>query len=248
MNSEAEEVAGLLRRGSGSVVAFTGAGISAEVGVPTFRGKGGLWDKYDPEELATPQAFRRNPELVWDWYRWRMSLIREVRPSLAHEVLARWEREGIVMGVVTQNVDGLHQEAGSVNVVELHGSIWRIRCTSCGLKIDLGFGNIPDKVPPICSCNSLMRPDVVWFHEPLPLDAWSRAEGMMREARVVLVIGTSGLVMPAASLPLISLKHGATLVEINPEETNLSGFARFRMRKGASEALLSIDRYLGGTS
>ncbi|MCS7103591.1 MAG: NAD-dependent deacylase [Candidatus Korarchaeum sp.] len=248
MSSDAEEIAELIKRNLGKVVAFTGAGISAESGVPTFRGRGGLWDKYNPEELATPQAFRKNPELVWEWYKWRMSLIREVRPSSAHEVLAGWERKGVLMGVVTQNVDGLHREAGSVNLVELHGSIWRIRCISCNIKIDLRFGEIPDKIPPVCSCGSLMRPDVVWFYEPLPSDAWSKAEGMMREAEVVLVIGTSGLVIPAASLPLIALERGATLVEVNPEETNLSSFMRFRMRMGASEALRSIDRYLGGTT
>lgn len=248
MVSDAEAVAELLRRSSGKVVAFTGAGISAEVGIPTFRGKGGLWENYDPEELATPQAFRRNPELVWRWYEWRMSLIREVRHGLAHEILARWEKEGILMGVVTQNVDGLHREAGSINLVELHGSIWRIRCSSCGLRVDLGFGRVPDVIPPVCSCGSLMRPDVVWFHEPLPREPWSKAEGMMRRAEVVLVIGTSGLVMPAASLPLVALRCGATLIEVNPEETNLSEFARFKMRMGASEALRSIDRNLGGTA
>lgn len=239
-------VADLMRRNANRVVAFTGAGISAEVGIPTFRGRGGLWERYNPEELATPQAFRRDPELVWRWYAWRMSLIGRARPGPAHEVLARWEREGMLMGVVTQNVDGLHRLAGSVNVVELHGSIWRLRCTSCGIRRELGFGNIPERIPPVCGCGSIMRPDVVWFHEPLPSEAWSEAEEMMRRASVVLVIGTSGLVMPAASLPIKALERGAILVEVNPEETSLSGLARFRIRKGAGEALLSIDRCLGG--
>ncbi len=248
MSSEELKVAELVKRSSGRVIAFTGAGISAEVGIPTFRGRDGLWERYDPEELATPRAFRRNPELVWRWYAWRMSLIREARPSPAHELLARWESEGMLMGVVTQNIDGLHREAGSINLVELHGSIWRMRCTSCDLKLDLGFGRIPEEIPPVCSCGSIMRPDVVWFHEPLPSDAWSRAEELMGKAEVVLVIGTSGLVMPAASLPLMALGRGAILVEINPEETNLSRFARFRIRKGASEALQGVNRYLGGIS
>lgn len=247
MRFEISEAAREIKRNVGRVVAFTGAGISAEAGIPTFRGRSGLWEKYDPEELATPQAFRRNPSLVWEWYSWRMKLIGEAKPTRAHEVLADWERRGILMGVVTQNVDGLHQRAGSVKVVELHGSIWRLKCVGCGNKVHLGFGNLPPEIPPRCeSCGSLMRPDVVWFYEPLPLDAWANAERMMREAGLVLIIGTSGLVMPAASLPIEALRYGALLIEVNPEETNLSKFAKFKIREGASRALEAMNEQLEG--
>lgn len=247
MSFDVSEAAREIRKYAGRVVAFTGAGISAEAGIPTFRGKGGLWEKYDPEELATPQAFRRNPGLVWEWYAWRMRIIGNAKPTRAHEVLAEWEGRGILRGVVTQNVDGLHQRAGSMNVVELHGSIWRIKCTQCGNKVELGFGNLPPEIPPKCgSCGSLMRPDVVWFYELLPEDAWRRAEAIIVEARVVLIIGTSGLVMPAASLPLKALNSGASLIEVNPEETNLSRFAKFRIMEGASRALESMNEQLEG--
>jgi NAD-dependent deacetylase len=246
---ELRSVAELIRRNSGKVVAFTGAGISAEAGIPTFRGKGGLWERYNPEELATPQAFFRDPKLVWDWYLWRMSIIARARPTPAHEILALWEDKGILRGVVTQNVDGLHQRAGSKNLVELHGSIWRIRCTSCSNKVYLGFGNLPGRVPPECDrCGSIMRPDVVWFYEPLPRDEWMRAEDMIRSASLLLIIGTSGLVMPAATLPIIALQNRATLVEINPEETNLSSLAKFRMREGASRVLIALNEILEGIS
>ena len=226
-------------------MAFTGAGASAEAGIPTFRGKGGLWDKYKPEELATPHAFSKDPKKVWEWYKWRMSIISRAKPTRAHEVLAKWEERGISMGVVTQNVDGLHQVAGSKNVVELHGSVWRVRCSSCGIKYDLEFGRIPEEELPTCRrCHGLLRPDVVWFGEPIPHDQFNRAQKMFSEAEVILVIGTSGAVMPAAMLPINAAMEGKVLIEINPEETNLSSFSTIKIREPAGKAFDKLDKIL----
>lgn len=240
---ECKEAASLIKEYRGSIVAFTGAGASAEAGIPTFRGKDGLWNRYRPEELATPYAFATNPRRVWEWYKWRMSIIAKAQPTMAHKVLANWERDGILMGVVTQNVDGLHQRAGSFKVIELHGSIWRVRCTSCGIRRDLGFGNIPKEDIPRCDeCGNILRPDVVWFQEPVPLDQFQRAEELFSEAKVILVIGTSGVVMPAALLPINAAREGKILIEVNPEETNLSDLARVRIREPAGKAFEHLAR------
>ncbi len=221
----------LMRENWGRVVAFTGAGISAEAGIPTFRGENGLWRRYRPEELATPQAFRRDPRRVWSWYRWRMSLIAGAEPTRAHRILAEWERKGLLLGVVTQNVDGLHQRAGSRRVIELHGSIWRVRCTKCGSRFDLGFGNVPEEELPRCAlCGGLLRPDVVWFGEQVSTDSFLEAQELFSRAEVVLSIGTSGAVMPASMLPIDAVERGKILVEVNPEETNLSSLAAVRLR------------------
>ncbi len=170
-----------------------------------------------------------------------MSLIAKAEPTLAHRILAEWEDKGGLMGIVTQNVDGLHQRAGSLNVIELHGSIWRVRCTSCGKRYNLGFGNIPKEDLPRCKeCGGLLRPDVVWFQEPIPLDQFKKAEELFSNAQVILVIGTSGLVMPAALLPINASREGKILIEINPEETNLSELAQIKVREPASKALNNI--------
>ena len=245
--AKCERAAEIINDHAKRVLAFTGAGISKEAGIPTFRGEDGLWRKYRAEDLATPEAFDRNPRLVWGWYRWRMGIISKAKPTLAHNVLAHWEEEGILMGVVTQNVDGLHRLAGSKRLVELHGNIWRMRCSSCGRKVDLGFGNIPDKDLPICeSCGSLMRPDVVWFGEPLPMNALMEAEAMFNEAEVVLVVGTSGVVMPAALFPIRAAQEGKILIEVNPEATNLSRYSQIVLRSGAGEAFDCLSRLVEG--
>jgi len=211
------------------VVALTGAGISAESGVPTFRGANGLWRNFPPEKLATPEAFAENPRLVWEWYDWRRSIIREARPNAGHLALVELERRKTAQGataftLVTQNVDGLHDRAGNRNTVKLHGDLWLVRCTGCGA-VERNEEVPLRGLPPHCRCGALLRPGVVWFGEPLPPDAWERAARASSSARIFLVIGTSGLVYPAASLPEIARRHGAYLVEINIEPTLLSSLA-----------------------
>ena len=203
------------------VVALTGAGISAESGVPTFRGEGGLWRDYRAEDLATPDAFRRDPELVWEWYDWRRGLIAGCRPNRGHETLALWEGRFESCRVVTQNVDGLHRAAGSRGVICLHGDIWTVRCTGCGFEtVDL-TAPLPE-LPPRCRCGGLLRPGVVWFGEALPEKAFEAALEAVSRADVVLVAGTSGLVYPAAGLPAAARSAGTFLVEINLGRTPLS--------------------------
>ena len=207
--------------GSVRAVALTGAGVSAESGVPTFRGSEGLWRNFRPEDLATPGAFERDPALVWQWYDWRRKKISEVKPNPAHRALAQIEKGHPGFTLITQNVDGLHTLAGSTNVLELHGSIWRVRCTGCGtVKEDR---TLPIKTPPVCGCGGIMRPDVVWFGEMLPEAVIEKAFEAASNADFMMVVGTSGVVQPAASLAFRAREAGAYLVEINPESTPLSG-------------------------
>jgi len=220
-------------------VVFTGAGMSAESGVPTFWGSGGLWEKYRPEELATPEAFARDPVLVWKWYKWRQELVYNARPNPGHYAIARLEEAGVVKAVVTQNVDGLHQRAGSKRVVELHGSLWRARCTKCGAVYKLE--KPVEEVPPRCPrCGSLLRPDVVWFGEQLPQEAWEEAVRLMAASDVVIVVGTSGVVYPAAYLPKLAKESGAAVVEINVEETAITPIADVFIRGKAGEVLPNL--------
>jgi NAD-dependent deacetylase len=194
-----------------SVVALTGAGISAESGIPTFRGAGGLWNDYRPEDLATPQAFARDPRLVWEWYSWRQGLVAAAEPNAGHRALVRID--GIT--VVTQNVDGLHARAGTPDPIELHGSLWRVRCTECGNERTI---TEPIEGLPTCAeCGALERPGVVWFGEELPYEPFELALDALRQADVVLVVGTSGVVQPAASLVEVARARGATVIDVNPE-------------------------------
>ncbi len=219
------------------LVVLTGAGISAESGVPTFRGEEGLWRDYSPEELATPEAFRRDPDLVWRWYAWRRELIAACRPNAAHETLAEMERALSDVTLITQNVDGLHQAAGSERVLELHGNIWRLRCTRCDDLTEDHRVPLPD-LPPRCpTCDGLLRPDVVWFGESLPREILDAAWAAATRCRTMLVVGTSAVVQPAASLPLVALRNGARLVEINPQETPVSEHADVLLREPAGDAL-----------
>src|SRR5574342_704349 len=185
------------------VLALTGAGISAESGVPTFRGHEGLWRQFRPEDLATPQAFARDPRLVWEWYAWRRERIGDVRPNAGHEALARLEARVPEFLLATQNVDGLHASAGSRRLIELHGSIWQLRCVGCGLSRE--ERGVLGELPPRCACGALLRPGVVWFGENLPEDGLLKAFEAARAADVVLVVGTSSLVYPAAALPQAGL-------------------------------------------
>ena len=219
------------------LVALTGAGISAESGVPTFRGEEGLWRDYSPQDLATPSAFRRDPKLVWEWYTWRRELIGSCHPNAAHRTLADVEQALTNVTLVTQNVDGLHHAAGSQHVLELHGNIWRLRCTRCGKITEDHRITLPD-LPPHCSaCDGLLRPDVVWFGESLPREVLDAAWAAAGRCGTMLVIGTSALVEPAASLPLVAVRKGAGLVEINPQVTPLSKHAHQVLREPAGEAL-----------
>ncbi|RMG66857.1 MAG: NAD-dependent deacylase [Calditrichaeota bacterium] len=228
-----------------SVVALTGAGVSAASGVPTFRGKDGLWNKFDPRELASVEAFMKNPELVWEWYNWRRQLIQKVKPNLAHYALVDLERIVPEFHLITQNVDNLHRLAGSKNVIELHGNILRNRCLACNKPFQ---GEIPEKgaLPRCPHCGGLIRPDVVWFGEVLPVEALEKAQEVAAEAEIFLAIGTSATVEPAASLPYLAKGNGALLVEINPEETPLSSVADEVIREAADQALprliMALDR------
>ena len=204
-----------------SIAVLTGAGISAESGVPTFRGSGGLWRNFRPEDLATPQAFARDPQVVWEWYDWRRGLVAKARPNAGHQTLAELEKRRTKFTLITQNVDGLHDLAGSKNILKLHGDIWQIRCTRC--EKSWQDRSVPlVKVPPQCDCGALARPDIVWFGEPLPAGVWSRAWQSVQSAQLLFVIGTSGLVYPAADLVSLALERRAKVVEINPETTPFS--------------------------
>ena len=225
-----------------TIVALTGAGVSAASGVPTFRGDGGLWRQFRAEDLATPEAFARNPGLVWEWYDWRRSLIAATRPNAAHHVLARWSRRpGFTL--VTQNVDGLHERAGSANVVRFHGSIWELRCAD-------GCGNSPwddlttplAELPPRCPrCRGLARPGVVWFGETIDPAILERSTAAASAADVFLSIGTSSLVYPAAGLMHHAKRNGAFTVEINPDATGVSRTVDMAITTPAEEALEQLD-------
>jgi NAD-dependent deacetylase len=208
-------------RQANSVAVLTGAGVSAESGVPTFRGNNGLWKQRRTEDLATPEAFAGNPQLVWEWYEWRRSVLADANPNPGHYALAELEKRVSNFTLITQNVDGLHELAGSRNVLRLHGSIWRVRCLACGLeRFDR---RIPfPEIPPKCECGGTLRPGVVWFGEALPQDVWQAAENAARSAELFLVIGTSAVVYPAAGLAQIAKSSGARVVEINIAETQLS--------------------------
>ena len=207
-----------------SVVVLTGAGVSAESDVPTFRGGDGLWRKHRAEDLATPEAFARDPHLVWEWYDWRRQLIATRRPNAAHDAIAALETHVPEFLLVTQNVDGLHRRAGSRRMAELHGSLWRVRCLAEGTATENLAVPLPS-LPPRCACGAPLRPDVVWFGEALPTDAVRNAWDAAESCDVMLVVGTSALVQPAASLPMVGKAHGAYVVEVNLEATPLTRIA-----------------------
>ena len=210
-------------RAAQSIVVLTGAGISAESGVPTFRdAQSGLWANYKPEELATPQAFRRNPAMVWEWYMMRREMIKKVKPNPGHFALADIEKKVPQFLLVTQNIDDLHRLAGSRNVIEIHGNIQRTKCFDEDLVVD--SWDSASGVPPKCPrCGGMLRPDVVWFGEMLPPGAFERAAEAARNCDVFFSVGTSSLVYPAASLPYEAVRRKILSIEINPEETPLTG-------------------------
>lgn len=203
---------------------LSGSGISAASGIPTFRGKNGLWKNYRAEELANYEAFLHNPELVWEWYTWRKNLIKKVQPTYAHYALVELENFFTEVFVITQNVDNLHTIAGSKNVIELHGNIRRSKCSNCHLPFVEDFDPL-QKIPTCPQCGSLIRPDVVWFGEGLPIAALQEAEKNIAASDMLLVVGTSGIVEPAASLPFLAKSSGLYVAEINPESTPFSPYA-----------------------
>lgn len=234
------------------VLVMTGAGISAESGVPTFRGSGGLWKSFRPEDLATPEAFRRDPRLVWEWYGWRREQVAACAPNAGHFALARWmlSRDGVTL--VTQNVDGLHEAAArQLNSadcspaipVRLHGSIARVRCTRCSLATDdLGpvDATSPDTLPRCQDCHGLLRPDVVWFGESLPLEALRRAEQTAESADACLVVGTAGAVYPAAGFVFSVHRRGKPIVVVDPGETAFDDIATAKLVGPAGSVLPAI--------
>lgn len=221
-------------------VALTGAGISAESGIPTFRGPEGLWSKLKPEELASFDAFLRNPDLVSQWYEHRRQITRESKPNPAHYALAEMERSFRTFTVVTQNIDNLHKRAGSKNVAELHGNIERNYCLRCGKRYDAEAFDRNGSFK--CSeCGGLIRPDIVWFGEMLPADQWSMAEKAVMKSDVMFVVGTSSVVYPAAELPMTMKRHGGKIVEVNTEKTPLTAFADFSFQGPASEILSDLE-------
>ncbi len=223
-----------------SIAVLTGAGISAESGIPTFRGATGLWKQFRPEDLATPGAFARDPELIWQWYDWRRSLIQQAQPNAGHLALAELEQRAPRFTLITQNVDGLHQRAGSRNVLEVHGSIWLLRCTKC--QRQWLNETVPLALPPRCECGAMARPGVVWFGEALPAEIWDAAEQATASCDVFLVIGTSAIVHPAAGLIHFARASGAKVVELNTETTAVSAEVDCALTGPAGEILPQLLR------
>lgn len=239
MDTEPTQQAARLLHVAKRVCVSTGAGMSKESGLDTFRGDDGLWSKVNVQEMATPEAFQRDPEKVWEWYRHRRRQLNQVEPHDGHRVLAFWESQLDDFTIVTQNIDGLHHRAGSQRVLELHGRLDVVRCTYCDYNAqtldDLG----PDPACPLCQ--KRLRPGVVWFGEPLPQENLYAAFAAAQQCDVFLVIGTSGVVQPAASLVDVAKTYGARVVEINPNPTEFSRMADVAVRTGCRQALTAID-------
>jgi NAD-dependent deacetylase len=246
-----DEIAGAraLLRDAATAVVLTGAGISAESGVPTFRGGGGLWGQFRAEDLATPEAFARDPRLVWEWYAWRRTLVGQCVPNAAHRALAEWALRSRSVTIVTQNVDGLHARAATEVAgnrddtpalpLEVHGSLFRDKCSGCGARsepVPVDATSLAT-LPRCTRCGALLRPDVVWFGEMLDEEVIGAADAAAAVADVCLVVGTSALVHPAASLPLRTRARGGRVIEVNPEETPLTRAAEISIRGRATEVV-----------
>jgi NAD-dependent deacetylase len=230
-------------RDASFVTVLTGAGISAESGLPTFRGKDGSWNGISAMDLASPEGFARDPRQVWEWYNLRRNALWKVRPNPAHFALAALERRAVGFGLITQNVDRLHQTAGSKKVVELHGNIAEVRCTQCAYRQDRAGIELPSE-PKCPACNAWLRPGVVWFGEDLPHGAFIQAEEWTRQADVFMVVGTSAVVWPAAGLIYQAVDHGAVVIEVNLETTEASAVVTHSLLGKAGEllpALLALD-------
>ena len=221
-------------RSAKKIVVVTGAGISQESGIPTFRGKDGLWKKHDPMKLATIDAFYDDPRLVWEWYEDRRKNILAAEPNPGHIAIAELEKFVKVV-ILTQNIDGLHQKSGSTNVLELHGSIIRIKCTVCDFKDEISSRF--EELPPRCRCGEILRPDVVWFGESLPQDVWNKAIIHSNSCDVMIIAGTSLVVSPANTLPIYAKQNNALLIEVNPEKTIMSTDVDLSLKTTSANAL-----------
>ena len=235
-----------LLRDAKRVAVLTGAGVSAESGVPTFRdAQTGLWAKYDPQDLATPQAFMANPELVWNWYAWRRDLAEQVSPNPGHYALAKMEQLVPEFATFTQNVDDLHDQAGSQNITRFHGNLFGVKCFDNHHMID-NWRELPGTPPTCPECGSWLRPDVVWFGEALPENVIDHAVQVVRAADVVFSIGTSSLVMPAAAVPVEAINAGIPVIEINPNATPISEHVALTMRGKSGEVLPALVEAVWG--
>jgi len=236
-----------LMRKNNRIAILTGAGVSQESGLRTFRdAQTGLWAQYKPHELASPEAFARDPKLIWDWYAWRREAVKGVRPNQGHYALVEIEKRVSEFTLITQNVDGLHRFAGSQNVLELHGNIQRVRCSDCYMFAET-WGDDTESVPTCESCGGLLRPDVVWFGESLPHDQLEKAVEAARTCDIFFSIGTSGVVQPAASLAHAARNKGAIVVEINAEPTSLTEKADFFFQGKSGEILPELVKAVWGS-
>jgi NAD-dependent deacetylase len=228
-------------RDSKSVFVLTGAGISAESGIPTFRGAHGLWKNYSAIDLATPEAFERNPQLVWEWYHWRQGIILKAQPNPAHFAVAELEKRSDRFLLLTQNVDNLHQRAGSKRILELHGNIFRTRCRNCRNVVNHQMiPGVPTDNLPQCACGGPLRPDVVWFGEQIPQDVWQSSLEFLTTTDVAIICGTSGVVWPAAAIPEIAQQSGVKTIEVNLEATPITSIVNVSIQGKAGEILPQI--------
>lgn len=242
MSEKTKQMTDLIRN-SHNLVVFSGAGLSAESGIPTYRGAGGLWSKYDPSKYADIQYFNQDPSYYWRFFKEeRYPVIKAARPNRAHEALVKLEQQGTLFQVITQNIDGLHQEAGQIKVCELHGNTRRIICLECNRSyhMDEVYRGLEKTLPPLCSCGGLLKPDVVLFGEPLPQDAMNTAWQAARECDTFLVVGSSLVVNPAAQIPLLAKQNGSLLLIINIDPTPLDEMADLVIHLPASEVLMEI--------
>lgn len=244
------EKAGRLIRSAQQIAVLTGAGVSKESGVPTFRDAlEGLWAQYDPQQLATPHAFNQNPALVWDWYQFRRGLVNNAHPNAGHHALAEIEQQKPNTWIITQNVDDLHEQAGNQNIIHLHGNIAQSRCSkNCqGMPTLIDVSTLPDAdaSPPKCPhCGALVRPDIVWFGEPLPHEELQQAINLSYQCDLMIVVGTSGLVAPASDLPYHAKRNGAKILEINPDQSAISHLADVKIEAPSGQALPLIVEML----
>jgi len=238
MDDKIKRVREILREAK-KIAVLTGAGISAESGVPTFRGEDGIWKKFTASELATPEAFRTNPRRVWEWYGWRRGEMLEAKPNPGHYALAEIEKQATEFALITQNIDNMHILAGSRNVLEIHGNIFRNRCTVCGQKEhdERSDFSEPNELPICGKCGSPARVDVVWFGEQLPERELSASLAAAESCDVFISAGTSALVYPAAHFPELAKRTGATLIEVNLEPTHLTQIADFSFLGKTGEIL-----------
>lgn len=237
------DVASLIKASKGIAI-LTGSGVSAESGIPTFRdAQIGLWEQYKPEELATQQAFSQNPKIVWDWYQWRRQLVAESQPNDAHNLIAQLQKSYPFTRLITQNVDGLHQAAGSLDVIEFHGNITTNKCNVCQ-HVEVNSDNSSDAIPHCPACNIMLRPGVVWFGESIPPRASKLSIMAVKNCDLFFSIGTSSQVHPAAGLADLARQNNATIVEINPNATPLSSSADFVFQESASKTLKFLAQHI----